>query len=139
MRNEIHAGARQYAARVDSQSCWVAEAAQHEALELLGYGILDRSFFHQNFVSLLMVKETARGQRIATALMIALEAQCAGAKLFTSTNASNLPMRQLLRKLEFIERGHIENLDVGDPEIVFVKLAPRGYPPAGNCQDKSDS
>ncbi len=31
-------------------------------------------------------------------------------------------MRKLLGKLGFTDSGQIENLDEGDPELVFVKL-----------------
>ncbi|MCD4500233.1 GNAT family N-acetyltransferase [Chromobacterium vaccinii] len=109
---------------IAAQSCWLAEAAGG-SVEVLGYGILDRSFFQQRFIPLLMVAEAARGRGVASALMLALEAQCAGGKLFTSTNESNAPMRRLLRKLGYGESGRIENLDDGDPELVFMKLAER--------------
>lgn len=105
---------------IAAQNCWLAEAEQ-----VLGYGILDRSFFQQHFVALLMVAETARGRGVGHALMSALETRCAGDKLFTSSNASNLPMRRLLDKLGFRESGRIDNLDDGDPEIVFMKWAER--------------
>jgi len=45
-------------------------------------------------------------------------------RAFTSTNASNEPMQKLLGKFGFIESGHVENLDEGDPEIIFVKFYP---------------
>lgn len=93
--------------------------------EVLGYGILNRSFFQQHFIPLLMVAETARGRGVASTLVLALEAQCAGGKLFTSANESNAPMRRLLRKLGYRESGRIENLDDGDLELVFMKLAER--------------
>jgi len=42
-------------------------------------------------------------------------------KLFTSTNLSNLPMQSLLAQLNFKLSGVIENLDEGDPELVYFK------------------
>jgi hypothetical protein len=45
-----------------------------------------------------------------------------GEKLWTSTNQSNQAMRLLLPRLGFIESGRIDNLDEGDPELVFVRL-----------------
>lgn len=108
---------------IAAQSCWLAEAE-----EALGYGILDRSFFQQRFIPLLMVAEAARGRGVASALMAEFERRCAGDKLFTSANESNLPMRRLLDKLGFRESGRIDNLDDGDPELVFMKRAAR---PAG--------
>jgi hypothetical protein len=43
-----------------------------------------------------------------------------GAKLFTSTNRSNLPMQALLAKLGFVQCGEVNELDPGDPELFFV-------------------
>ncbi|NHR08535.1 GNAT family N-acetyltransferase [Chromobacterium haemolyticum] len=103
---------------IAAHSCWLAEAE-----EVLGYGILDRSFFQQRFIPLLMVAEAARNHGVASALMLALEAQCADDKLFTSANESNAPMRRLLHKLSYRESGRIDNLDDGDPELVFMKRA----------------
>ncbi|WP_268877166.1 GNAT family N-acetyltransferase [Paraburkholderia acidicola] len=101
--------------------CWIATGVDDQAL-LLGYGILNHSFFEQNSIALVVVKENVRRRGVATALIKALEAQCCGSKVFTSTNASNMPVRGLLDRLGYIESGRIENLEVGDSELVFVKL-----------------
>ncbi len=45
-----------------------------------------------------------------------------GEKLWTSTNESNVAMRNLLVRLGFIPSGQIDNLDEGDLELVFVHL-----------------
>ena len=50
-----------------------------------------------------------------------IESACPGEKLFTSTNESNAPMQRLCEKLEYVRSGRIENLDEGDPEIVYFK------------------
>ncbi|WP_264312770.1 GNAT family N-acetyltransferase [Pseudomonas putida] len=101
--------------------CWVA-ADPHDAALLTGYGVLNDAFFEYPFIALVVVKESARRRGIAGAIMRTLESQCMGGKLFTSTNASNEPMRGLLSQLGFISSGQIENLDEGDPELVFVKF-----------------
>ncbi|MCS3509279.1 GNAT family N-acetyltransferase [Achromobacter sp. JUb104] len=105
---------------VAAGQCWVAVEAG-DAKALIGYGVLNKSFFENNFVPLVVVKITARRRGVATAIMTTLESQCAG-KLFTSTNTSNFAMRRLLMRLGFVESGQIENLDDNDPELVFVKL-----------------
>lgn len=90
--------------RLAQEQCRVAE----EDGRLLGYAVLERSFFGRDFVSLLMVAPDCRGDR-----------------LFTSCNRSNLPMRRLLEREGFQPSGVIDNLDEGDPELVFVRfLAP---------------
>lgn len=106
---------------VAAGQCWAATAAE-DASALVGYGVLDRSFFGHDFIPLIVVKRSARRRGVATAIMRTLELQCQGGKLFTSTNRSNIAMRQLLGRLGFIRSGQIENLDDGDPELVFVKL-----------------
>lgn len=101
--------------------CWVAMDADDTAL-LVGYGVLDNSFFGQEFIPLIVVRDSARRRGVGAALLSGLEFRALGAKLFTSTNASNLPMQALLEKCGFIGSGQVENLDEGDPELVFVKF-----------------
>ncbi|MGA6107052.1 GNAT family N-acetyltransferase [Pseudomonas solani] len=106
---------------VAADQCWVA-VETHDDSTLLGYGVLDRSFFEHDFIALVMVKDGARRRGVASALMAELERQCTGPKLFTSTNASNAPMLALLARHGFTPSGRIDNLDEGDPEWVFVKF-----------------
>jgi GNAT superfamily N-acetyltransferase len=105
---------------VAAGQCRVAVQAE-DALAVIGYGILNKSFFENDFVPLIVVKASARRRGVATAIMTTLVSQCTG-KTFTSTNTSNIAMRQLLTRLGFVESGHIENLDDNDPELVFVKF-----------------
>ncbi|MBN3763739.1 GNAT family N-acetyltransferase [Burkholderia sp. Ac-20365] len=103
--------------------CWVATRAD-DPMTVLGFGILNRSFFHQHFVQLLIVHENQRRLGIATTILLALETQCRGSKLFTSTNASNAPMRALLARAGYKPSGWIDNLDADDPELIFLKFIP---------------
>lgn len=109
---------------VAAGQCWAAVDGvdAEDASALLGYGVLNQSFFEHDFIPLVMVKDSARRRGVASAIMRMLESQCQGGKLFTSTNTSNLAMRRLLVQLGFIKSGQIENLDDQDPELVFVKL-----------------
>ncbi len=86
---------------------------------VLGYAVLEYTFFGNGFISMLYVAETARRQGVGTALMKAVTSRCRTRKLFTSTNRSNLPMQALLAALGYVPSGIIENLDVGDPELVY--------------------
>jgi ribosomal protein S18 acetylase RimI-like enzyme len=87
-----------------------------------GFVISDESFFEQFFVRLLMVHPDFRRHGIASALMRAAELDCQSGKLFTSTNQSNTPMQRLCERLGFVKSGYVENLDEGDPELIYVKL-----------------
>lgn len=92
---------------------------------IAGYAVLDRSFFEQPFVSLLIVAEPQRRRGIGAELMRYIESICPGDKLFTSTNASNTPMQRLCEQLGFVRSGYIEHLDEGDPEIIYFKRVTR--------------
>jgi GNAT superfamily N-acetyltransferase len=87
---------------------------------IVGYATHGR-FFEYDFLELLVVRESDRRTGVATALINAVEAAVKSGKLFTSTNQSNEPMRRLCQRLGFEPSGVIENLDEGDPELVFVK------------------
>ncbi|AXF03053.1 N-acetyltransferase [Paraburkholderia hospita] len=102
--------------------CWIATDSDDVPLTV-GYGVLNRTFFAQNFVPLVVVRDTARRRGVGIAILSELETQCRGTKLFTSTNASNAPMRGLLLRCGFRQSGRIDNLDDGDTELIFMKLA----------------
>ena len=44
-------------------------------------------------------------------------------KVFSSTNQSNKRMQQLFHNLGFVKSGFIDNLDEGDPEMIYMKQA----------------
>lgn len=98
-----------------SETCLVAE--QRGAV--VGYAVLEYTFYEQGFVSMLYVAEAARRRGIGRTLMREIEARCRTAKLFTSTNQSNGPMQALLDFLGYVPSGVIHNLDPGDPELVY--------------------
>ena len=87
----------------------------------VGFATYDHSFFGRPYLSLLIVEPPRRRRGIATALLTSIEALLAGSDLFTSTNESNEEMRGLCVSLGYVESGRIENLDVDDPEIVYMK------------------
>jgi GNAT superfamily N-acetyltransferase len=88
--------------------------------ELIGYAALGW-FSGYDFLELLAVRPDKRRQGVATALIRAIEARSRSGKLFTSTNRSNRPMRRLCARLGFQPSGIVENLDDGDPELVYFK------------------
>lgn len=88
---------------------------------IIGYAVLEDTFFRQSFVAMLQVAPPQRRQGIATALLRHLECACRTTKLFTSTNASNLPMQALLSATGYEPSGVIYHLDEGDPELIYYK------------------
>lgn len=95
--------------------------------QVVGYGVLEYSFFGLGFIAMLFVHPDFRRRGVAVALMRHLEAQCSTAKLFTSTNLSNLPMQSLLARLGYVLSGVVHNLDEGDPELIYFKLPERSF------------
>lgn len=102
---------------VGKQQCWVALRAG----AVIGYVVLTYHFFDHGFVSLVVVAPGHQRQGVASRLLAAAEAACTTAKLFVSTNQSNLASRQLILKAGFVPSGVIENLDEHDPELVYFK------------------
>jgi GNAT superfamily N-acetyltransferase len=122
---ELDSFAAAHPERADEIERWVAAGACHVAesqSEVVGYAALTRSFFHRPFVEMLMVSLRHRRHGIGRTLILHC-AELAGPELWTSTNLSNAPMRALLGGCGFVESGRIENLDPGDPELVYLRRA----------------
>jgi GNAT superfamily N-acetyltransferase len=93
---------------------------------LVGFALVSRHFYGFPFVDLLVVSPAARRGGVGSALLAQCEADHDADRMFTSTNESNAPMRRLLAKADWSVTGVIDNLDPGDPEMVFVKFRARG-------------
>jgi GNAT superfamily N-acetyltransferase len=88
--------------------------------EVVGFCV-DGEFYSCAFLELIFVADDHRRRGIGTALVRAWEEQADSPKLFTSTNQSSLPMQRLCERLGYVRSGFIENLDEGDPELVYFK------------------
>ncbi|MFI6583739.1 GNAT family N-acetyltransferase [Embleya sp. NPDC050493] len=91
-----------------------------DASGLLGYCVVEHTFFEQGFLTLLMVAPSARGKGVGCRLLDAAAASCTTPKLFTSTNVSNQPMQRLLQKAGWSPVGLLHGLDEGDPELFYL-------------------
>ena len=109
---------------VVSGRCSVARVGD----EIAGFSVRG-TFFGHDFLELVVVAAEHRRQGVGAALVEAFVTRSPGAKVFTSTNASNAPMRALCRRLGFVEAGTIDHLDEGDPEVVYVRLTGGAAPP----------
>lgn len=103
---------------VDKRQCLVAV----ESGGLVGYLVLTYAFFENGFISLVVVSPAHQRKGVALQLFAAAQQACKTAKLFTSVNESNLASRKLIAKAGFVPSGVIENLDEGDPELVYFKF-----------------
>jgi ribosomal protein S18 acetylase RimI-like enzyme len=100
---------------IDDRFCHVIQVDGEPA----AYGVLHHHFFGSGFIEMLMVGEKFRRHGLGLKLIAHLQSICDRSKLFTSTNRSNQAMQSLLKRAGFRESGHIDNLDEGDPELVF--------------------
>lgn len=102
---------------IEEDRCWLAEADG----QVVGYAVVDECFFGNAFIRLIVVAAPFRRRGIGTALMRNVESIFVGRKLFTSTNESNVASQRLMESRGFRRSGAIQNLDEGDPEIVYFK------------------
>ena len=95
---------------------------------VVGYITLAWShFFDRDFVDLLVVAPESRGAGVGSALLRAAVDLAATATVFTSTNASNGPMRALLTREGWLVSGTLDGLDPGDPEVVYYLPPSHGF------------
>ena len=103
--------------RIESSACYVAVIDA----KVVAYAVLNYKFYDNGWIEMLYVHPQFQRQGIGSALIRCLIDVCRTPKLFTSTNQSNFSMQRLLATLEFARSGFIENLDEGDPELVYFK------------------
>ena len=99
------------------EQCWLARIDIHP----VGFVVSNQTFFGYGFVETLATHPDYRHQGVGTALMRHIESVCPTDRLFTSTNASNIRMQRLCLSLGYRVSGYVDNLDEGDPELIYVK------------------
>jgi len=100
---------------IEEDRCIVAKDKYH----ISGFLIFDTHFFECSFISLIIVKPVERRKRYATSLIEYFINISPTKKIFSSTNHSNQRMQEVFNANGFIQSGFIENLDDGDPEIIY--------------------
>ncbi|QFF99302.1 GNAT family N-acetyltransferase [Psychrobacillus glaciei] len=113
----------------DSRRKYIKKAIEEERciaikneFSFVGFLIFDTHFFDCSFISLIIVKPTERRKGYASALMEYFISISPTKKIFSSTNQSNKRMQEVFKENGFIQSGFVENLDEGDPEIIYFKL-----------------
>jgi ribosomal protein S18 acetylase RimI-like enzyme len=89
--------------------------------DVFGFVVLNYSFFNFGFVPLIMVAEPFRRQGLGLRLLTEAAERCESSKLFISANASNKAAQALFAKAGFVQSGSIENLNDGEPELIYFK------------------
>lgn len=78
-------------------------------------------FFGRDFIDLLVVDAVFRRAGIGRALLRYALDTAQSARVFTSTNRSNGPMRALLQAAKWSFSGQLDGLDEDDPELFFYQ------------------
>jgi GNAT superfamily N-acetyltransferase len=89
-------------------------------------GVKPGHFYQRDFIDLLFVATPRRRHGVGRALMRAALHNASPPRVFTCTNESNTPMRELLRGEGWRPSGVLTGLDEGDPEHVFFHDVPPG-------------
>jgi ribosomal protein S18 acetylase RimI-like enzyme len=93
----------------------------NENEDVAGFLIYDTQFFECTFISLIIVSPAKRRKGYASQMMNYLVRTAPTDKIFSSTNRSNESMQKVFEANGFVESGIVENLDEGDPEIIYFK------------------
>ncbi|MEL3971461.1 GNAT family N-acetyltransferase [Rossellomorea oryzaecorticis] len=89
--------------------------------EAVGFLLFNNYFFDHTFISLVIVHPHHRNKGVARTLIAAFEEEINEDKIFSSTNQSHDIMHHLFHSLGYEKSGFVDNLDEGDPEIIYVK------------------
>jgi len=89
---------------------------------IAGFLIFTTDFFECSFISLIIVKLSERRKGVSTSLLAYFVENAPTNKIFSSTNSSNKPMQKVFDLAGFKKSGYIENLDEGDPEIIYFNM-----------------
>ncbi|MDR4169253.1 GNAT family N-acetyltransferase [Bacillus nitratireducens] len=100
---------------IDEGRCIIVK----EDNSISGFLTYDTNFFGCTFLSLIIVSPVKRRQGYASSLISYMLTHSPTQKIFSSTNESNESMQTVFNANGFVRSGMIENLDEGDPEIIF--------------------
>ncbi len=102
---------------IEDKRCLVAKRDS----SIVGFLIYHTKFFDCSFISLVIVHPLERKKGFAKSMMKYFEKISPTQKVFSSTNQSNEHMQKLFVSSGYVKSGYVENLDEGDPEIIYFK------------------
>ncbi len=120
----IDDGGRQQRERINFINQAITNRAAHVATidgQIVGFGILQYTFFAHGYLSMFAVDPLRRRQGVGAWLMRHLELACKTPGLFTTLPASNLPAQAFLLKLGYERSGQIDHLDEAETRLVFYR------------------
>jgi ribosomal protein S18 acetylase RimI-like enzyme len=97
-------------------------AREHGAI--VGFVVFAPWFFGRRLISRLAVRREDRRRGIASLLLTDAKERAGDEDLFISANRSNVAAHSLYEKLGFEPSGIVENLDDGDPEVIYHWVRP---------------
>ncbi|MCT8137813.1 GNAT family N-acetyltransferase [Anaerobacillus sp. CMMVII] len=110
---------REYIKKTIHEARCIVVKKEEDVVAFLTY---DTHFFECSFISLVIVSPLERRKGYATSLLEYFVEIAPTDKIFSSTNRSNEIMQHVFKANGFVESGIIENLDEGDPELIYFKM-----------------
>lgn len=102
---------------IEDERCMIVK----DSGSIVAFLIYDTHFFGYSFISLIVVLPTERRKGYASFLLQHFLSIAPTKKIFSSTNQSNIAMQKVFHENGFIQSGYVENLDEGDPEILYYR------------------
>jgi ribosomal protein S18 acetylase RimI-like enzyme len=112
---------RRFMRGLDEGEVVIVCAARGDAV--YAYAWIYEGFFGHTFLAYLAVQPQYRRNALAGILLEATEQRAVTDRVFSSTNVSNAPMQAVFERYGWKRCGEIDDLDPGDPELVYVKYA----------------
>lgn len=94
----------------------------HAADVIAAYAWIYEGFFGHTFLAYLAALPQYRRNGLAGMLLDATEQRAVTDRVFSSTNVSNAAMQAVFDRYGWRRCGQIDELDPGDPELVYVKF-----------------
>ncbi|MDQ6942812.1 MAG: GNAT family N-acetyltransferase [Candidatus Eremiobacteraeota bacterium] len=89
---------------------------------IAAYAWIYEGFFGHTFLAYLATQPHDRRNGLAGMLLRATEQRAVTDRVFSSTNVSNVAMQAVFDRYGWRRCGQIDELDPGDPELVYVKF-----------------